>query len=103
MLHVTCDICGKEVLTENDQHYVVNMEVFAHEDPSELTEADLEKDHLEAVSEMLREMEENELDAEEIPPTQKKFHFDLCMECHKKFVRDPLGRETAHKFDFSEN
>ena len=59
MLHVTCDHCGKQ-LRAGEDHYVVKIEVFAAHDPAEITEEDLEEDHMEAVSQLLREMEESE-------------------------------------------
>ena len=102
MLHVTCDLCGKELRTEADHRYVVKIEAFAAHDPAEITEADLDEDHMEAVSQLLRDMEDNLAGPEMVAP-YKNFRYDLCPECHKKFVRDPLGRETAQKFDFSEN
>ncbi len=102
MLHITCDLCGKD-LPGDDRRYVVKLEVFAAHDPSEITEADLDQDHMEAVSQMLREMEDNLTEPEELTPPFQKFRYDLCPECHKKFVRDPLGKEASQKFDFSEN
>jgi hypothetical protein len=103
MLHVTCDLCGKQLQPGDDLHYVVKIEVFAAQDPSELTEADLDTDHLEAVSQLLREMEDSSLDPDADQPPYKNFRYDLCPECHKKFVRDPLSKDAAQKFDFSEN
>jgi hypothetical protein len=103
MLHVTCDLCGKELLPGDDHRFVVKIEVFAAHDPSEITEADLDDDHMEAVSQLLREMEDNLPDPNDAAPTYKNFRYDLCPECQKKFVRDPLGKEAAQKFDFSEN
>src|ERR1700733_11275682 len=46
MLHVTCDVCGKELRAGEDQRYVVKIEAFAAHDPSELTDADLDDDHM---------------------------------------------------------
>jgi hypothetical protein len=103
MLLVTCDLCGKQLQPGDDHHYVVKMEVFAAQDPSELTEADLDADHMEAVSQLLREMEDGALDPVAEQPPYKNFRYDLCADCHKKFVRDPLGKEASQKFDFSEN
>jgi hypothetical protein len=103
MLHVTCDLCGKEILTGDDHRYVVKMEVFAAHDPAEITEADLDDDHMEAVCEMLRDSDESLVDPNSSAPAYKNFRYDLCPECHKKFVRDPLSKEPAQKFDFSEN
>lgn len=103
MLHVTCDLCGKEVVPGDDHRYVVKIEVFPAQDPMEITEADLDEDHMEAVSQLLRDMEDNLADPDDLSPPYKNFRFDLCPECQKKFVRDPLGKDAAQKFDFSEN
>ena len=35
MLHVTCDLCGKELRPGEDHRYVVKLEVFAAPDPAE--------------------------------------------------------------------
>ena len=101
MLHYTCDQCGKELHSTEDQRYVVKMEACAAHDPTEITDADLDEDHMEAVSQLLQDEDEN-LDDELIAPN-KNFRFDLFAECHKRFLRDPLGREHAQKFHFSKN
>src|SRR3981081_3105360 len=71
MLHVTCDHCGKQ-LRAGEEHYVVKIEVFAAHDPGEITEEDLEEDHMEAVSQLLREMEESD-EADAVEPTLRHF------------------------------
>jgi hypothetical protein len=103
MLHVTCDQCGKELRPDNDDHYVVKIEVFAPRDPAMITEEDLDQDHMEAISQLIQDMEDNLVDPQELEPRQHHFRFDLCPECRSKFLRDPLGKEAAQKFDFSEN
>ena len=103
MLHVTCDLCRKEMCHGHDQRYVVKIEVFAAHDPGKITEADLEEDHMEAVSELLRDMEDGDAEAEELERPTQHFRYDLCPQCRKRFARDPLGKESAQKFDFSEN
>lgn len=101
MLHVTCDGCGKEVLC-GEHHYVVKMEAFAVHDPNELQEDDLDQDHLDAVSELLREIEENPESYEAAAPFQQ-FRYDLCTDCHAKFLLDPLGRNNMQNLNFSKN
>jgi hypothetical protein len=101
MLHISCDLCRKEISSESNFRYVVKMEVFAAHDPAELTEADLDEDHMEAVSQLIRD--QALIDPDEASPAYKSIRFDLCPECHKKFIRDPLGKEAAQNFDFSEN
>jgi hypothetical protein len=102
MLHITCDRCGKEV-QEHEDHYIVKIEVFAAHDPAGLTEADLDEDHVEAVSELLRDMEDVE-DCEQLEPASRQFRYDLCPGCRKKYTQAPLAKEAAaSKLHFSEN
>ena len=102
MLHVTCDLCGKQLRPGEDHRFVVKIEVFSAHDPSELTEADLDEDHMEAVSQLLRDAEDGVV-PEPLEPSHQNFRYDLCPECRTKFARDPLGKDAAQKFDFSEN
>jgi hypothetical protein len=102
MLHITCDLCGKEIIPGSDHRYVVRIEVHAAHDPLELTEDDLDEDHMEAVSQLLRDAEDGEGD-ELIAPSNKQFRYDLCPCCQKKFLNDPLGKQNEQKFKFSEN
>ena len=102
MVYVTCDLCGKELRVQEDQRYVVKIEVYAAHDPFEITEEDLDEDHMEAVSELIQDDEEALLDAAEEPARQAR-RYDLCPACRKKFLKDPLNREANLHFDFSEN
>ncbi len=98
MLHFSCDLCGKDLLAGARGRFVVKVEVYAAHDPAELTEDDLDADHLEEIGQILAD----ETEECEPAPAFKKMRYDLCGGCHKKFLADPLGRE-AQKFDFSEN
>jgi hypothetical protein len=100
MQHFSCDLCGKPMTPGNDPRYVVKVDVYAAHDPAELTDADLDNDHMEEVSQMLTEAEES---AGDLVPAFKQFRYDLCPDCHVKFLRDPLNKEAAQKFHFSEN
>ncbi len=102
MMHYSCDFCGKDMTTDGAERYVLKMEAFAAIDPTELTDDDLETDHVEEMAQLLCEMEDSDREPQ-LPPTSKKMRFDLCCGCFRKFVNDPLGRETASKFDFSPN
>jgi hypothetical protein len=86
---------------ETDRRYVVKIEVYAAHDPNELTEDDLDDDHLSDISDLLQQLEETGGDSD-VAPAYKQLRYDLCPECHKKFLRDPLNKDAA-KFDFSEN
>jgi hypothetical protein len=101
MLRVTCDGCGKELHPGHD-HYVVKIEVFAAHDPTELTEEDLEEDHLEAVAEMIRHAEESD-EPDALEPATRHLRYDLCPKCRTRYLRDPLSKVTGQKLHFSEN
>ena len=103
MVHVTCDLCGRQLTSGDDHRYVVKIEVFAAHDPAEITEADLDEDHMEAVSQLLREIEDNLAESDAIEPSCHNLRYDLCPECQAKYLRDPLGKEASQKFDFSKN
>ena len=102
MVHFSCDLCGKELLPEADRRFVVRIDVYAANEPPALTDDDLNDDQLESLGQMLQDLEASGAAPPELPPDFKQFRMDLCPECHKKFLRDPLNKEAA-KFDFSEN
>lgn len=99
MLHFSCDLCG---IPLDDQRFVVQLEAYPAFDPDQLEAVDLDADHLQQVSQEL------EASDPENPPQvdaceTKKLRFDLCPRCYHKFLRDPLGRETARRLTFSKN
>gem|GEM_PF-980046 len=87
MEHLTCDICGKEMLLVSDVRYEIKMEVKAAYDPWELTKEDLEQDYDAKIKNILRELEGlSKEEAEE--EVYKVFYFDLCRSCQQKYVRN---------------
>jgi hypothetical protein len=100
MVLISCDLCGREIIPELSQYYVVRMEVLS-KGHTELTEDDLSNDNLEAVSQLLQNLEEEGL-AYQDAPARQVMKFDLCAGCRTKFVKDPLNRE-AMSLDFSSN
>jgi hypothetical protein len=78
------------------------MEVFAACDPmAGGADAD-DRDHLDEIQDILERLEDAEDDqiGEDV---YQQLRFDLCPECRKKFVKNPLGRETAIAVGFSKN
>src|SRR5215212_8337567 len=59
MMHFSCDICSKDMTLGEGARYVVKLEAFAAADPAELTETDLDADHVEEMADLLNEMEES--------------------------------------------
>jgi hypothetical protein len=101
MLHYSCDQCGKDLSAGGADRFVLKMEGRAAGRPAELTDDDLDTDHIEEMALLLEEMEENGTEPD-LPPVCTKLRFDLCSACLRKFLLAPLGREAA-KFDFSPN
>ena len=78
------------------------MEVYAAIDPLEAQEEDDDRDHLLEIHEILERLAETDDEALGDDVCQKR-RYDLCAECHQKYVRDPIGQTQIHQFDFSEN
>jgi len=102
MVHFTCDLCGKDITADGESRYVVRITAYAGFDPNQITEEDLDDDHMEAISELLRDDESQTAAAAE-KPARKGFRFDLCPACHDRYLKDPLGRELLRSLDFSPN
>lgn len=102
MVHFTCDQCGKDLTAGGEQRFVVKIEAYAGFDPTEITDDDLDEDHMEAVARLLQNDEA--LDPDDVDsPICRSFRFDLCPSCHANYLKDPLGRAPVRQFDFSEN
>jgi hypothetical protein len=101
MLHITCDHCGRSI-EANEARFIVRVEIFAAHEPVAITEADLDVDHMEAVSQALDALEEAGY-PESADLGAQQLRFDLCLGCRQRYQRDPLGKENAQKLHFSEN
>lgn len=99
MLHFSCDLCSQPL---DERRYVVKLEIFPAFDVDEITEEDLDADHLQEVSELILEMESTG-STHAAESDTKDFRFDLCPRCYAKYVKDPLGRDALRRLNFSEN
>lgn len=101
MIRHYCDLCKRLLDPEQDLRYVVKMEISASFDPICVDE-DGDRDHLQEIQEILERLEDAEDDqiGDEV---YQQLRFDLCPDCRKKFIRNPLGRENLSILDFSEN
>lgn len=101
MIHFTCDVCKCELDPRHDTSYVIRMEVYPAAVDANGT-VDDDRDHLEDIHEVLERYDE--FDADGHLPASDNYHtrrFDLCSECCKQFLSQPLGRSVAPQFDFS--
>lgn len=102
MIHYTCDLCRRDLDPDTELRYVVKMEVYAAFDPSATDEEDDDRDHLQEIQDILERLEDSDADrvGEDV---YQQLRFDLCPDCRKRFVKNPLGREAAKAFGFSAN
>ena len=103
MIHYTCDSCKRSIDTESSQRYVVRVEVYAALE-STGEDSDTERDHLQEIQDILESLDD--LDPADSPFEDELYHqvrFDLCSECRKHFVKNPLGRAMSQQLNFSQN
>lgn len=102
MIHFTCDVCKRPLDQEHDLRYVVRMEVYAALDDAG-TPIDDDRDHLQEIHDVLERLDDLDIENDELgDDVYQQLRFDLCSECRKKFLKDPLGRRIA-QLDFSKN
>jgi hypothetical protein len=103
MIRYSCDLCGMELDPQNDLRYVAKIEVYAAFDPAAADSEDDDRDHLEEIQDILERMEDSASD-QIGDDVYQQLRFDLCPECRRKFVKNPLGRKKlAEAFGFSSN
>ncbi len=102
MIRYSCDLCKRDLDPQHDLRYVVKMEVFAAMEPGR--DEDDDNDHLQEIQDILERLDDAEDDqiGEEVC---QQLRFDLCPECRRKFMKNPLGRENfaAKVAGFSKN
>jgi hypothetical protein len=103
MIHYVCDVCKCSLDPEQDMRYVIRMEVYAALD-GEPGQIDDDRDHLEEIQDILERLDNLDPGDQQLgQEVYQQLRFDLCGECRKKFMQDPLGRRLANQLDFSKN
>jgi hypothetical protein len=101
VIHYSCDRCQRIINVEHDVRYSVSIEVQAAIEPLD-TDVDEDRDHLLELQNILEKMSDAE--REEISQNAYQHHsYDLCSDCHRQFVKNPLAVDTAGKLQFSDN
>ena len=97
-------MCGQSLVPDEDDRYVVKIEVYAACDSMD---ADCEDE--EFINEFEDDDDENDeeidnIDSDEIESIEyKTFRYDLCSKCHSKYLQDPLSINSIRRGRFSEN
>lgn len=102
MIHYSCDRCRRPIPACEAMRYVVKMEIEATIDPAAQESAEDEQDCLRTLDNSLERLEEEFAEECESLIFERK-RFDLCPECYRKFIKNPVGREKLVPFGFSHN
>jgi hypothetical protein len=102
MIHYSCDRCKRIINPEEDLRYVVKLEVEAAMEPVEVDEFEDDRDHLLEVQEILERMEDSESDLVSDDLYQRR-RYDLCADCYRRFIKNPIGHDVRAQFGFSQN
>jgi hypothetical protein len=70
------------------------VEVFAAADHLTITEEDLKRDHTAEIARLVDQLDRMDPDTVE-DQVYRAFRFDLCRDCHRAYVRDPISPPPA--------
>jgi hypothetical protein len=100
MIQYSCDRCHRKIDAQ-EIRFSVGIQIQAALDPNE-PEMDDDRDHLVELQGILNQMED--ADYEEISQAAfHRCHYDLCSDCHRQFVKNPLATDTNANLEFSDN
>lgn len=104
MIHFTCDGCQRPI-RQDEVRYVVSFEVYAACDSLGAVDCDAEadRDHLDEIHEILQHVNEPDQDNLLDAGPYERRRYDLCAECRKRFLHNPLRIESVEEFQFSQN
>ena len=101
MIHYSCDRCKRILDPAQDLRYVIKINAQVALEPLDNHDSPDDRDYLEEVQELLEELADaNDDDIALGLPVQKRF--DLCIDCYRKYLQNPLG-EPAVQVGFSSN
>jgi hypothetical protein len=97
-------LCKRQIDPDDDLRYVVKMEIYAAFDPAAVNEDEDDRDHLQEIQDVLERLDDAE-DDQIGDDVYQQLRFDLCPECRRKFLKNPLGRQSsiAKVVGFSKN
>lgn len=104
MIHYSCDRCKRILDPTQELRYVVRIEAQAEMESMELDERDDDRDHLSEISDILERLDDQDDDGDDADDdVYRKLCFDLCPECYRQYLKNPLGRELTTQLGFSAN
>jgi hypothetical protein len=96
-------MCGRSLVPEEDDRYVVKIEVYTACDSidgdDEEMITDFEEEDVDEGDDEIDDLDSAEIDSLEY----KTFRYDLCCKCHSRYLQDPLSIKSIRRGRFSEN
>ena len=101
MIHYTCDRCKRVIDPAQEVRHEVSIEVQAMLNAAEIPELEEDRDYLDEIDDALMAVD---LDDTSLLANQpRKLRYDLCPECFRRYIQDPLGAEMPLHVGFSHN
>lgn len=90
MIRFECDKCRQPLAANDARRYIVKIEAFAAAGPIEFSAHDLNRDRASQIEALIDDLSNADPGAIE-DQTYRCFRFDLCANCHRDFLANPLG------------
>ena len=102
MIHYTCDRCKRQINTADQTRYVIQIDI---QSAADAPKADFEDDidQLTELHQMLEGMNDPTIEEDDHVESSHHGRYDLCPECHRQFLKNPLGRDAVLALGFSNN
>ena len=101
-IHYICDRCKRQINTVDQTRYVVQIEIQSAAETPQGALDDDDIDQLAELHQVLEGMAEDDLHGG-LQDTSHRGRYDLCPECHRQFLKNPLGRDATLALGFSNN
>ncbi|NOT01802.1 MAG: hypothetical protein HOP29_14370 [Phycisphaerales bacterium] len=91
MIRFACDRCGVALKSNDSARFILKIEAYASAGPLAFDREEIERDRsaeMEALIEQLKRTDADQIEDQ----TYRAMRFDLCRECHREFLADPIGR-----------
>ena len=93
MIRFCCDGCGKTLQPNDPQRYILRIELFAAAEHLQVSQQDLARDPRAEIRKILDQLQQADPDQNE-DQVFRAFRFDLCADCHQRYLRNPLPELT---------
>jgi len=94
MIRYRCDGCRRDLRRDGSDHYIVRIEAFAAAGRLEFSREEAQRDHAKEIERLIAELEKKCPDEVE-DQVYRSFRFDLCPQCHRRFLAAPIAPLSA--------